>query len=33
MAPCKAHIRLPILHNWTFFASFYRWGAIQGKTC
>ena len=26
MARWKVHIRLPIRHNWTFFACSYRWG-------
>jgi len=29
MARWKACIRLPIRHNWTFFASSYRWGATR----
>jgi len=29
MAHWKAHIGLPIRHNWTFFASSYRWGATR----
>jgi len=29
MASWKARIRLSIRHNWTFFASFYRWGATK----
>ena len=35
MARWKARVRLPIRHNWTFFASSYCWEleALQGKTC
>ena len=29
MARWKARIKLPIRHNWTFFASSYRWGATR----
>jgi len=29
MACWKARVRLPIRHNWTFFASSYRWGATR----
>jgi len=29
MARWKARVRLPIRHNWTFFASSYRWGATR----
>jgi len=29
MARWKARIKLPICHNWTFFASSYRWGATR----
>jgi len=29
MARWKAHVRLPIRHNWTFFASSYRWCATR----
>ena len=29
MARWKARIRLPIRHNWTFFAGSYRWGATR----
>ena len=32
MARWKARIKLLIRHNWTFFASSYRWGAAR-KTC
>jgi len=34
MARRKACIKLPIRHNWTFFASSYRWGATrQNMSC
>jgi len=29
MARWKASIKLLIPHNWTFFASSYRWGATR----
>ena len=29
MARWKSHIRLPIRHNWTFFAGSYRWGTTR----
>jgi len=29
MARWKALVRLPIRHNWTFFASSYRWGVTR----
>jgi len=32
MALWKARVRLLIRHNWTFFASSYRWG-VQRKMC
>jgi len=31
MAHWKACARLPIHHNWTFFASSYCWGATRQK--
>ena len=29
MSRWKARVWLPIRHNWTFFVSFYRWGATR----